>query len=85
MIKRSAIVEKNSFVIYFSNNGPNIEEKDRERIFDVFYTTTADLGGAGLGLFIVKSRIEALGGSISVVSNEFLPTGATFKIELPFK
>mgnify|MGYP004526984539 CR=1 FL=1 len=85
LIKCSAIVEKNSFVIYFSNNGPNIEEKDRERIFDVFYTTTADLGGAGLGLFIVKSRIEALGGSISVVSNEFLPTGATFKIELPFK
>ena len=51
----------------------------------MFVTTTAEQGGAGLGLFMVKSRLEALKGNIEVVENEFKPTGATFKIELPFK
>lgn len=85
LIKCSAIVEKDKFVIYFSDNGCGINEKDKHRIFDVFFTTTAEQGGAGLGLFIVKSRLEALRGTIEVVENEFKPTGATFKIELPFK
>ena len=85
LIKCSAIVEKEKFVIYFSDNGCGIDEKDKHRIFDVFFTTTSEQGGAGLGLFIVKSRLEALKGSIEVVENEFKPTGATFKIELPFK
>lgn len=85
LIKCSAIVEKDKFVIYFSDNGCGIDEKDKHRIFDVFVTTTAEQGGAGLGLFMVKSRLEALKGTIEVVENEFKPTGATFKIELPFK
>jgi signal transduction histidine kinase len=84
IIKCSAIVEKDKFIIYFSDNGFGICEKDKNRIFDVFYTTTAEQGGAGLGLFIVKSRLEALHGTIEVIENEFKPTGATFKIELPF-
>jgi len=85
LIKCSAIVENDKFVIYFSDNGSGIKEEDRFRIFDVFYTTTAEKGGAGLGLFIVKSRLEALKGKIEVVENEFKPQGATFRIELPFK
>lgn len=85
IIKCSAIVDKDKFIIYFSDNGYGIKEEDKNRIFDVFYTTTAEQGGAGLGLYIVKSRLEALKGTIEVVENELKPTGATFKIELPFK
>lgn len=85
IIKCSAIVEKEQFVIYFSDNGCGIMEEDRHRIFDVFYTTTSEQGGAGLGLFIVKSRLEAMQASIELIDNELKPTGATFKIVLPFK
>lgn len=85
IIKCSGIVEKEKFILYFSDNGCGIEEKDRDKIFDVFFTTTAEQGGAGLGLFIVKSRIEALNGKIELVENELKPTGTTFKIEFPFK
>ena len=85
LIKCSAIVENNKFIILFSDNGYGISEENQYRIFDVFYTTTSEQGGAGLGLFIVKSRLEALKGSIRVIENEFKPTGATFRIELPFK
>jgi len=79
------IVEKDRFILYFSDNGCGIAEKDRDKIFDVFFTTTAEQGGAGLGLFIVKSRIEALNGKIELIENELKPTGTTFKIEFPFK
>ncbi len=85
LIKCSAIVENDKFIILFSDNGYGIPEDNKYRIFDVFVTTTAEQGGAGLGLFIIKSRLEALKGTIQVVENEFKPTGATFRIELPFK
>jgi signal transduction histidine kinase len=85
IIKCSVIVEKDKFILYFSDNGCGIEEKDRDKIFDVFFTTTAEQGGAGLGLFIIKSRIEAVNGKIELVENELKPTGTTFKIEFPFK
>ena len=85
LIKCSAIVENDKFIILFSDNGYGIPEDNKYRIFDVFVTTTSEQGGAGLGLFIIKSRLEALKGTIQVVENEFKPTGATFRIELPFK
>ncbi|MCP5061552.1 MAG: sensor histidine kinase [Ignavibacteriae bacterium] len=85
IIKCSSFVNKNDLVIYFSDNGIGIEEKDKYRIFDIFYTTTAEQGGAGIGLYVVKKRIEAMNGKIEVVENELKPTGASFKIELPFK
>ncbi len=85
LVKCSAIVENDKFIILFSDNGYGISEENKFRIFDVFYTTTSEQGGAGLGLFIVKSRLEALKGSIQIVDNEFKPMGATFRIELPFK
>jgi signal transduction histidine kinase len=59
--------------------------KKKNKIFDIFHTTTAGQGGAGLGLYIVKTRIEALKGEIEVTESEFQPHGATFKITFPFK
>ncbi len=85
LIKCSGFVNKDNFVIYFSDNGIGIEEQDRYRIFDVFFTRTAEFGGAGIGLYVVKTRIEDMKGKIELIENELKPTGATFKIELPFK
>lgn len=84
-IKCSGIVNKDEFILLFSDNGEGIDEQDKYRIFDIFFTTTAEDGGAGMGLYMAKTRIEAMGGEIEVVENEFKPTGATFKITLPFK
>lgn len=85
IIKCSTIVEKDKLILYFSDNGCGISEKNKDKIFDVFFTTTAEQGGAGLGLFIVKSRLDAIKGTIDLIENELKPTGTTFKIELPFK
>ena len=84
-IRCSGMVNKNDFTLLFSDNGEGIDEQDKYRIFDIFFTTTAEDGGAGMGLYMAKTRIEAMGGEIEVIENEFKPTGATFKIMLPFK
>lgn len=84
-IKCSGFIDKDYFTLFFSDNGCGINQGNEERIFDIYYTTTAEEGGAGLGLFIAKTRIEALQGTIDVVENEYKPSGATFKIRLPFK
>ncbi len=82
-IKCSVYRENDNLVMLFSDNGPGIPDEIRDRIFDVFYTTTADLGGAGLGLYIVRTRLNAIKGTITLEPNEFKPTGATFKIVIP--
>jgi signal transduction histidine kinase len=85
LIKCSGYIENNQFTLYFSDNGYGITEGDSQKIFEIYYTTTADQGGSGVGLFIVKTRVESLQGTIEVVESEFKPIGATFKLTFPFK
>jgi len=85
IIKCSSITTDTDVTILFSDNGIGIKEEDKYRIFDIFFTKTAEDGGAGMGLYMVKTRVEAMQGEIEVTENELKPTGATFKIKLPFK
>lgn len=84
-IRCECLVENDKLIILFSDNGCGVKEEDRYRIFDVFYTTTAEYGGAGMGLFIVTTRLEAVQGSIELIDSEFTPAGATFRLTIPFK
>jgi signal transduction histidine kinase len=83
-IKCSGYLDAENFTIYFSDNGAGINKGDEDWIFGLFNTRTADIGGAGLGLYIAEMQIKSMNGTIRVVENEFKPTGATFKITLPF-
>lgn len=85
IIKCSSLINDDHFVLYFSDNGCGITKSEWRKVFEIYYTTTAEQGGAGLGLFIVKTRIEALKGSVEIVDSEFGNKGVTFKITLPFK
>ena len=85
VIKCSSITTSNDVTILFSDNGVGIKEEDKYRVFDIFFTKTAEEGGAGMGLYMVKTRVEAMQGEIEVAENELQPTGATFRIKLPFK
>jgi two-component system sensor histidine kinase FlrB len=64
--------------IVVSDNGPGVPKGIRERIFEPFFTTRAR--GNGIGLSIVKSVVEAHGGSVGLSDSA---CGATFVIELP--
>ena len=64
-----------------SDSGPGIPEMLQARIFDPFFTAGVVTGGAGLGLAIVQSVVEAHGGMVAVRSRP--GAGATFVISLP--
>lgn len=82
-IKCESYVDSNNLYILFSDNGCGVDEKIKDKIFEMFKTTTAEQGGAGLGLFIARTRMEALRGKIELISSVFNPNGATFKLSLP--
>ncbi|WP_091134623.1 PAS domain-containing sensor histidine kinase [Microvirga guangxiensis] len=64
------------------DNGRGIDEKDYERIFDLFRRSgTQDQQGEGIGLAHVRALVRRLGGAISVKSR--LGEGTTFTVTLP--
>lgn len=73
-------------VISISDKGIGIPPADLEHIFERFYTVdkarSRRLGGAGLGLSIVRTIIENHHGTIGVKSE--VGQGTTFTIRLPF-
>ena len=79
--------ESNSqgITIVFSDNGIGIPENKKEWVFGMYNTTTQEQGGAGIGLYVVKTNIEALGGEIFIENNEEQTAGTTFKIIIPFQ
>lgn len=70
-----------------TDQGMGISDENLAKIFDQFYrvdsSLTAEISGTGLGLTIVKSIIEAHGGSIRVESK--VGAGSTFSILLPIR
>jgi signal transduction histidine kinase len=69
----------------FADNGIGIPEAEQPRMFGRFYrasnTARTTSSGSGLGLYIVKSIVEQLGGQITFESKENV--GTTFHITLP--
>ncbi len=53
--------------IVVEDNGIGIEKKNMDRIFEPYFTTKGS-EGTGLGLYMVKSTLEEIGGKISVES-----------------
>ena len=85
VIRCSYEVQNDMLEILVSDTGIGIPQEDNEQIFALYYTTTELQGGAGVGLYIVKTRVQSLGGSVAVVDSEFGKIGTTIKITIPFK
>jgi signal transduction histidine kinase len=72
-------------VISVEDKGLGISPDDLKKIFDPFYRSPAvaaeQIHGSGLGLSIVKSVAEAMGGKLMVQSD--LGKGSTFSLHLP--
>lgn len=77
----SSRVEGTWAVVEVADNGPGIEPGLRDRVFDPFFTTKPVGEGTGLGLFVSRNLVEALGGTIAVC--EAAGGGALFTIRLP--
>lgn len=68
-------------VVHVIDKGIGIAPEHLPRIFDRFYLTDNSKKGVGLGLYICKGLVEAMGGDIWVVSE--LGQGSTFSFSLP--
>jgi len=73
--------ERDYLLIVVSDDGPGIPSEILGKVFEPFFTTKKE--GSGLGLYIVKSLVERLGGRVKVESR--LGEGATFYIYLPYE
>ena len=66
----------------FKDNGKGIDlEKHSRHVFGMYKRFDPSMEGKGLGLFMVKTQIEALGGTIKIKSKPGM--GTEFVIQLP--
>lgn len=63
-----------------SDDGPGIDPRSRDRIFDRFYTADS-VSGSGLGLAIARELARAMGGDVVLVPRR--GRGASFSLSLP--
>ena len=81
------IVRPNGQVIHFTvrDTGPGIAEGHLPHLFEPFYRAdrarSVQPGHLGLGLSLVKSHVDALGGSVRVESR--VGEGTVFHVEMP--
>jgi PAS domain S-box-containing protein len=71
-------------VVRFLDRGPGIAGEEPERLFDLFYRAASARGvpgGAGIGLFVCRQLVEAMGGRIWAEPRE--GGGAEFAFALP--
>lgn len=72
-------------LINVTDTGIGVSNEDAGHVFQKFYrvdnSQTRQIGGTGLGLYLVKQRVEALGGRVWVESA--FGDGSTFYVSLP--
>lgn len=74
---------KDSYIeLHFKDNGIGIDlDKYGKKLFGLYKKFNEEKEGKGMGLFLVKSQVEALGGNIEVQSKP--GRGCEFLIQLP--
>lgn len=84
-IKVNVKGEADKVLITVADTGIGIPADDIGHIFQKFYrvdsTQTREIGGTGLGLYLVKQRVEAMGGRVWVESD--FGHGSIFSVTLP--
>lgn len=72
-------------IVSIKDSGIGIPAEDIPHLFQKFYrvdnTDTREIGGTGLGLYLCRRLVEAMGGRIWVESE--YKRGSTFSVELP--
>lgn len=86
-IKINGSLRKGQMTLLISDQGPGIEAKFHDRIFDAFFQgpgpDSNKIKGSGLGLTIVKELLMRLNGSINIKTPKEKHTGTFIEIILP--
>lgn len=81
-VRIDCVTEEGQVVFVVTDSGPGISNGMRERIWEPFFTTKQR--GAGLGLAIVRKRMEEAGGSARLAASRN-GEGARFELRLPIE
>jgi PAS domain S-box-containing protein len=82
VIKIRTELQKGKIIISFKDNGTGIDlTLHGNKLFGLYNRFHSNIEGKGVGLFMVKTQIEVLGGNINVTSEP--GKGTEFMIELP--
>ncbi len=73
--------EEQQAVLLVRDNGIGIQEQDRERLFDPFFSRRKPGQGMGLGLAVVERYVHSMQGKVAAANND--TGGATFTVRLP--
>ena len=81
-------VREQEVQFYIKDSGIGIKKEYHDKVFDQFRKIEEEgqeklFGGTGIGLFITKSLVELMGGSIWVESEPL--KGSTFRFTLPYR
>jgi signal transduction histidine kinase len=80
-IKSENVGDLICFSVQDNGVGIDMENTDKYKIFGMYQRMHTHVEGKGLGLYLVKTQIEALGGNVEVESE--LNVGTIFKVYLP--
>lgn len=84
-IRVSGRRDGDAFELVVEDDGPGVDEAKLERLFEPFYrpdeARTRESGGAGLGLAIVRSAVEACGGSVAASRSPLGGLAVTLTLE----
>jgi signal transduction histidine kinase len=84
LIKIKSIQSNDQVILSVEDNGIGIDlEKNGANMFGLYKRFNSDSEGRGLGLFMSKNQIEAIGGTINISSQ--LDVGTVFTIKIPLK
>ncbi|MNF64907.1 Swarming motility regulation sensor protein RssA [compost metagenome] len=82
LITVSLHATENGYELSVEDEGPGINEQDRDRLFERFYSRGNDQG-AGLGLTIVQAIAARLGGQVKLENRSPLGLRATLAVARP--
>jgi signal transduction histidine kinase len=75
-------LKEDKIEIHYADNGLGIDLKNRaEQVFGLYKRFHSHTEGKGMGLFMVKTQVEALGGKINIESE--VNVGTNYVLEFP--
>jgi PAS domain S-box-containing protein len=80
----TAVANTDVVKVTVTDTGPGFDDDEAKRLFELFYRTQAAVkraGGAGVGLFVSKQLITAMGGTMWASKRQ--EGGAQFSFEIP--
>ncbi len=81
LLLRSSQCNGHTVKIEIADTGPGIPKEVIKKVFEPFFTTKEPGQGTGLGLFVTRNNVQALGGKVEVESAE--GQGACFTLYFP--